>query len=231
MSMSNPEAGEPTGVFACELTETPKDDPTQQHSSDEGYIHQHRDSSIPLRTPEETAAFHDLVVLHYDALVSYIAARLPTPSDAEDLVQIIFMRTWQSKKFDLLQARERGAWPWFHKSARNTLANYFRDRQTNSLVPIPTQDLQEDERHPILPRRPINLERDPHDITTLREEVQLIQDALGTLSERRRFALLLRARGMSMEDIAETLDTTVGAAKVLVHRAERQLAQTIDTDA
>jgi RNA polymerase sigma-70 factor (ECF subfamily) len=54
--------------------------------------------------------------------------------------------------------------------------------------------------------------------------------ALGNLPEGERAALLLRVdHDLSYEDIASALGTTVGAAKVRVHRARMRLSQALES--
>jgi RNA polymerase sigma-70 factor (ECF subfamily) len=59
----------------------------------------------------------------------------------------------------------------------------------------------------------------------------VVLEALGTLPEGERAALLLRVdHDLPYEDIAAALGTTVGAAKVRVHRARLRLAQALEHD-
>jgi len=59
----------------------------------------------------------------------------------------------------------------------------------------------------------------------------VVLEALGDLPEGERAALLLRVdHDLPYEDIAAALGTTVGAAKVRVHRARLRLAQVLEHD-
>ena len=58
--------------------------------------------------------------------------------------------------------------------------------------------------------------------------LQAVFDAIRSLPEGERAALLLRVdHGLSYEDIAAALGTSVGAAKVRVHRARVRLAEAV----
>lgn len=69
---------------------------------------------------------------------------------------------------------------------------------------------------------------DPGDRLDDRGRLATVLQALGDLPEGERTALLLRVdHDLSYEEIAETLGTTVGAARVRVHRARLRLAGTL----
>ena len=61
---------------------------------------------------------------------------------------------------------------------------------------------------------------DPHDEAVARSLEQAVGALLGSLPEKQRAAFVLcRFEGMSYEEIAETLETSVSAVKSLIHRA------------
>ena len=62
-----------------------------------------------------------------------------------------------------------------------------------------------------------------------RARLDQVMQALQDLSEGERSALLLRVdHDLSYEDVAAALDTTVGAARVRVHRARLRLADALE---
>jgi len=93
----------------------------------------------------------------------------------------------------------RGGSPksWLFAIARSTYLDEVRRRR-----PAPTVDLDEG--------------RDDPDVA----EVTLVRSILAAMPETHRSALVLRDMiGLSYEEIAETLGKSLGATKVLIHRA------------
>jgi RNA polymerase sigma-70 factor (ECF subfamily) len=67
-------------------------------------------------------------------------------------------------------------------------------------------------------------EAGPDTVAARREELRLLERALGRLpDDKRELLLLARFGSLTYEEIAETLGCTVGALKVRVHRALKQL--------
>jgi RNA polymerase sigma-70 factor (ECF subfamily) len=69
----------------------------------------------------------------------------------------------------------------------------------------------------------------PHACTVVRDMERTLRLAVETLPEKQRQVFLLRAQqGIDYEDIAEALETTVGAARVHYHQAVKRLKQALD---
>ena len=67
--------------------------------------------------------------------------------------------------------------------------------------------------------------RTAEDRVAARSEVARVRDAIRHLSEEDRTALMMRANGVSYEEIARALHASVGAIKVRVHRARKRLIE------
>jgi RNA polymerase sigma-70 factor, ECF subfamily len=65
--------------------------------------------------------------------------------------------------------------------------------------------------------------RSAEDAVSARSEVARLRAAIQQLPDDDRTALLMRAGGLSYEDIAQALRASVGAIKVRVHRARKRL--------
>jgi RNA polymerase sigma-70 factor (ECF subfamily) len=61
------------------------------------------------------------------------------------------------------------------------------------------------------------------DRATVRSEVEHVKQAIAQLPEADRTALLMRASGLSSEEIADAIGASVGAVKVRVHRARKRI--------
>ena len=144
---------------------------------------------------------------HHRALFDFLVRMTGSPSTAEDLVQDVFVRvlkyrgTWRGEgRFDT----------WLFRIARNARADYFRTRPPSA----PIADAAEYPSHSPL----------PGDLLARNRDVARLQRALMLLREdKRELILLARYRGMKLEAIADLLGIEVGAVKVRIHRAVKEL--------
>jgi RNA polymerase sigma-70 factor (ECF subfamily) len=130
---------------------------------------------------------------HAQDVLAYLVWLGRDPQRAEDLMQDTFVRATRAL------GGYRGGSPrsWLFAIARSTYLDDVRRRRT-----LPTVEIEEGRLDP--------------DVT----EIDAVRSVLATLSEAQRSALLLRdLSGLPYEEVAETLGKTVGATKVLIHRA------------
>lgn len=156
----------------------------------------------------------DLFERHHRRLFQFFVRFAGNRVAAEDLVQEVFVRMLKYR-----HTYKSGAElaPWMFQLARNAGVDYFRSRPRelahDSEAPEPTAH----EEHPLA-----TLER--------RERSARLQRALSRLApEKRELLLLARFGEMRYEAIAELLGASVGAIKVRVHRALKELRETYRT--
>lgn len=146
---------------------------------------------------------------HQRRLFNFFLRLTPNRSAAEDLVQEVFVR----------MLKYRGSFrdgaefsPWMFTLARNAAVDLYRARpelevQADPEAPEPAAPLE----HPVE-----SLER--------REREAMLEAALGRLPHDRRELLMMARFGeMKYDAIAEALGVSVGAIKVRVHRAMKEL--------
>jgi RNA polymerase sigma-70 factor (ECF subfamily) len=130
-------------------------------------------------------------------------------SAAEDIVSETFVRL-------LVRApriETRTALAYLLAVARNTYLTGRRRRRRE--VPLPAEILDP--------------AQDPADSLDDQERLEAVLQALGSLPEGERAALLLRIdHDLPYEDIASALGTSVGAVKVRIHRARLRLASALE---
>jgi RNA polymerase sigma-70 factor, ECF subfamily len=127
---------------------------------------------------------------------------------AEDLVQDIFMRILKYRS----TFRDTGSFEtWLFSIARNARADYFRKRRPNES--LDEEALERPESEPG-PARQLEADRER---TRLRRALMLLRE------DKRELLVLARYQDMKYEQIAEVLGIEVGAVKVRVHRAMREL--------
>jgi RNA polymerase sigma-70 factor (ECF subfamily) len=145
---------------------------------------------------------------HHRSLFHFLSRTTGDPAAAEDLVQEVFVRVLKYR--DTYDADRRFD-TWLFRIARNARADHFRKRPpaadpVDEALELPSSD----------PGPVQQLER--------RADTQQLARALQRLDDEPRDLLVLaRYVGMPYDRIAETLGVEVGAVKVRVHRAMKQL--------
>ncbi|MGI8846255.1 MAG: RNA polymerase sigma factor [Thermoleophilaceae bacterium] len=157
--------------------------------------------------------FTELYRAHLRDVYSYSYYRVGNHHDAEDLTEQTFLQAYRHFERAQRESDGRPLRPWLIRIAHNLAANYYRDRSRK-----PQTQLED-----------AAVVSAPHDTETLVEGRQELKDVLqgvADLPDDRREALIMRfALGMDNREIARALDRTEGAAKVLIHRAIKQLEQ------
>ena len=149
-------------------------------------------------------AIHDR---YHDRLLAYVRHMLRGHSEAEDVVQDVFLRAYGSLRSG---EREIAVRPWLYRVAHNRCIDYVRR--------APAAPLQPDE---LLPGG-----IDPVAAAEQREDLRRLVSDLHALPEQQRSALIIRElEGLSYDDLATTLGVTVPAVKSLLVRARTGLAE------
>jgi RNA polymerase sigma factor (sigma-70 family) len=129
---------------------------------------------------------------------------------SEDLVQEAFIRILKYRKSFRVPGEFR---PWLYKLARNAIAAHFRKHGRDHLPPGEPEEG--------VCQSPLALEE-----MQRAEDARLLRAALLRLPYERREVLLLSRFGeLRYDQIAELLGCSVGAVKLRVHRAVRQLRE------
>ena len=159
--------------------------------------------------PREDSEAERLYGEYSERLLAYCLKRLGSRSEAEDAVQVTYLYA--------LRALRRGVVPdcesaWLHTIARNVC----RWQQRTAA------------RRPLDGERGLELVASPERDHDDRELLAGLHDALETLPERQRHALLLREwRGLSTDEIAHHLELSAPATHALLTRARHALAQAL----
>jgi RNA polymerase sigma-70 factor (ECF subfamily) len=147
---------------------------------------------------------------HASAVFRFALGLSGDRSRAEDIVSETFVRLLTKAP----RIETRTALAYLLAIARNTYLTGQRRRGCE--VPLPEE----------LP----GVDHDPESRLEDKARLEVVLRTLKTLPEGERAALLLRVdHDLSYEEIACALGTTVGAAKVRVHRARRRLANALES--
>lgn len=156
-----------------------------------------------------TAALATLFERHHARLYRYCLRMTSNRATAEDMVQEIFMKML---KYKATFRDDSDFVPWMFGIGRNACLGHLR-RAANAH--IAESDLDE------MPSREESFESPDQN-----QEGELVRRALERLpAERREVLVLSRFEFKTYEEIARALDCTVGAVKVRVHRAMKQLRE------
>ena len=156
------------------------------------------------------AAFSVLYRRYLDRVYGYAFYQLGDHHDAEDATA----RTFTAALRALPAFRDEGASfrAWLFRIAHHTISNARRSRARRRTEPLPaTSD------HPAP-------NADPAGIVGRAEELRSVLRAVSQLPDDRRQVVLLRfVDGLSSKEIGQVMDRSEGAARVLLHRALRDL--------
>jgi RNA polymerase sigma-70 factor (ECF subfamily) len=154
----------------------------------------------------------ELFERHHRRLYRFCLRMSGAPALAEDLVQEVFMKMLRSRHTFRNGSRFE---PWMFQVARNACADHFRRRR-------PEDELSDD---PEVVEKTTAEATAPAEVE-LREDVFRLRRALERLpADRRELLVLARFEARAYDEIAQLLDCSVGAVKVRVHRAVKQLRQ------
>jgi RNA polymerase sigma-70 factor (ECF subfamily) len=155
----------------------------------------------------DSEAFGDLYESHAPAVFRYLSSHLDNRMDAEDLTVEVFLKTWQS----LPKYVERGIpfLAFLYRIARNTLVDHYRQNShTESISPEDIDGYKADGIS------------EPVEVVSSQMEHQNIIKVLGKLRHDYQSVLTLRFMGeLSPQETARVMDRSVGAIRVLQHRA------------
>jgi len=156
-------------------------------------------------------AFEVLYRRYLDRVYGYAFYQLGDHHDAEDATERTFMAALRA----LPAFTDEGASfrAWLFRIAHNTIANARRHRSRRR-----TEPLRDDFERPAP-------NADPASLVLAADEARRVRRAIAELPEDRRQVVLLRfVDGLSSREIGQVMDRSEGAARVLLHRALRDLA-------
>ena len=204
--------------MSTDSTSVPK--PTKYELSDP-------DVRLMLQVREGNAgAFETLVEKHQTRLVSLLNQMVGNRSQAEDLAQEVFMRVYRARERYIPAAKFT---TWLYTITQNVASNSLRKSSRRKEINLTNRPSG------AVPTRPLDsLAKDrsslmPTRLAAQKEMGQIIEDAVQSLGERQRMAMLLsKYEGMSYQEIATTMELTTQAVKSLLSRARANLRELLE---
>ncbi|MCA8989490.1 MAG: RNA polymerase sigma factor [Planctomycetaceae bacterium] len=171
-------------------------------------------------------AFTELVETYQDRVISIFSNILGSQDAAEDLAQETFMRVYRARAGYEPQAKFS---TWLFRIANNLASNARRTSNRRKEVQFAGTESGAHRNSPsegnvaeksaLMPARQLDKA----------ELVDIIQNAMETLNDRQRIAVLLnKFEEMSYADIAETLEMSPPAVKSLLSRARENLREFLE---
>jgi RNA polymerase sigma-70 factor (ECF subfamily) len=169
---------------------------------------------------DEAEAFAELVELYHQRLVTVMQHLVGSSDEAEDLAQEVFLRVFRGRKNYHPKAKFS---TWLFTIANNLALNVLRTRQRKPVIPLNVRDSG-----PLGPRPAEQLVKDrehsPQERMQQQELATIVRQALDTLNERQRVAVVLnKFEDMNYADIAEVMGLSTKAVKSLLSRARDNL--------
>ncbi len=151
----------------------------------------------------DAEAYGMLYEQYAEVIFRYVYSHLDNRLDAEDLTEEIFLRAWRAlPKYD-----ERGLpfSAFLFRIARNSLIDYYRQRKAVQSI----EDVELQSKEP-----------GPEETVDVRIEDRNLRETIAKLREDYRNVLIFRfLSGLSPEETAQVMQRSVGAVRVLQHRA------------
>jgi RNA polymerase sigma-70 factor (ECF subfamily) len=162
-------------------------------------------------------AFGVLVERYEEKLLRYGRKFLSTREDIEDIVQDVFMSTYQNiQSFDTSQKFS----PWVYRIAHNAYVNALKKHSRNPLVLVDFDTLLS---HPVY-EDPAPRERESKEIK------QMIDKGLESLPPKYREVLILYyLEEMPYKEIADVLEVPVGTIGIRIKRGKEALKKLYGT--
>jgi RNA polymerase sigma-70 factor (ECF subfamily) len=147
---------------------------------------------------------------HHRALFDFFTRMTGSRALAEDLVQDVFFRMLKYRETFRGDSRFKA---WMFHIARNARFDHFRKHQPEASSPEDVDALQSHSQPP-----GHGLEQE--------QQIMLLERAMFRLpAEKREVLVLSRYQEMKYEEIADVMGCEVGAVKVRVHRALKELRE------
>lgn len=171
---------------------------------------------VQLAQTGDMAAFNMIVERHQRAVYSTCLRMLRDPHLAEDATQDAFVRAWNA----IESFRGGIVRPWLLRIATNRTYDILRSRARR---PAASLDAQPFESEPEWTTQ-VSQGEHPEQFTTRGELSDLLQEALASLPDDQRLAIVLSdVQGYGYDEIAEVMDIAVGTVKSRISRGRARL--------
>lgn len=165
-------------------------------------------------------AFEILINRHQTSVLNLIYRFIGDRTQAKDLAQEVFIRVWQAAKTYKPEAKFT---TWLYRITANLCLNELKSFRRRKLFQfLQFGEDQENTIEEVL----VDASPSPEDLLLSREQSLRISDALQSLPDNQRMALVLkRYDDLSHQEIAQIIGCSVSAVESLLVRAKRTLQE------
>jgi RNA polymerase sigma-70 factor, ECF subfamily len=163
-------------------------------------------------------AFETLVNRHQTSVLNLVYRFVGDRTQAKDLAQEVFIKVWQSAKSYEPKAKFT---TWLYRVTANLCFNELKSSRRKKWFQFLTSDAD----HQVRTEEafPDN-SPSPEDVLLIKERSRNVSEALQSLPENQRMALILkRYDDLSYEEIGRVMSSSVSAVESLLVRAKRAL--------
>lgn len=168
----------------------------------------------------DPGAFRDLFAKHQKRIINFCYRFCKTPEAAEEMAQEVFLRVYKAAPRYKPGARFS---TWLFRIATNVCLNAARADKYRRLTRSLDEPTRRQDGTAVYPdiADPAPLQQS---VLETREEAALIEQALESLPQKQRAALILRANyGFSYADISGQIGCSESAVKNWIHRGRKRL--------
>ena len=154
----------------------------------------------------------EALVQNHRRLLSFLAHRVDSPSDAEDILQAAFVKSVE--KSDSIRDSETAV-AWFYRLLRNAVIDYYRHRDAESRALKQVAEMSN--------------EAEEHEPDFEREVCQCVYNLLPTLKDD--YSSVLKRvdlEGASIAEVAVEAGMTANNTRVKLHRARKALRKHLE---
>jgi RNA polymerase sigma-70 factor (ECF subfamily) len=175
---------------------------------------------------DSAAAFEELVLRYQNRVIKVLEHLVGRHRNAEDLAQEVFLRVYRARKNYQPGAKFS---TWLFTIANNVARNSLRSHSRRHEVSVEMNGRADDAAGPGLAQMAVEESGlSPSRQFARGEMAEVIQQALDTLGERQKMAILLcKFEEMSYAEIAEIMEMSIPATKSLLSRARVNLKQAL----
>jgi len=167
----------------------------------------------------DTESFSALVELHQERAIHAANALVGNLEDARDLAQEAFVKAYEN--LDRFESKSR-FYTWLYRILANTCKDFLRKRKLRRSFSFWFGKENDEEIDPLT--RVADASKNAEENLENRELGFAVQNAVNTLPFRQKLVFTLRyIEGLSLEDISDSMNITIGAVKANLWQAGQKM--------
>ena len=168
-------------------------------------------------------AFEILVRRHQTSVLNLVYRYVGDRTKAKDLAQEVFIRVWRAANRYEPKARFT---TWIYRITANLCLNELKSVKGKKLVQL---EAEEEDRQNTNFEPHSDASQSPEDLLLAEERSRQVSEALQSLPENQRMALILkRYDNLSYDEIAKIMECSLSAVESLLVRAKKKSSRKID---